>query len=512
MSANALFRQITLDSETIGGGWKLYHYLPGTTTLKDVWIDRAKGTPAAQPIVADANGVVSFYADGLYDFAVYDAANVLKYSWANVYVAEIAAVGNEGSTLVAANTLTLGAASEIYNHVSGTTNIQALSGTQPFVILTFDSTPVLTDASTFQLRNRVTRQMRADETVMFVNDGGGVWREVTPVLRLPNNTYITGRNAAATAEINMFKVNATDQIEVGATVKNFALDADPTTALQVATKQYVDAQPSTSGFSTGDVKLTLKAVADTSWVLMNDTTIGDATSGATGRANADTAALYALLWNNVVDQWAPVSSGRGANAAADFAAHKKIALPKTLGRALAGYGTGVVVASGVDADVSTADDDFVVLSNNAQWITGMPVVFTLTSGTITGLTSGNTYYIIRESATLVQLASTLANAQDLTPINLTAKSSPVWTLTHTYTARALGETGGEDTHAMTGSELIAHEHALTRGATTGGAQNGLNQEASTGIVTDGGFIADAGGHLAMNNLQPTIFFNVMVKL
>ncbi len=146
MSATALFRQITLDSETVGGGWKLYHYDPGTVNLKDIWVDRAKGTPAAQPLVADANGVVSFYADGLYDFAVYDSANVLKYSWANVYIAEVAAVGNEGSTLVAANTLTLGAASEIYNHVSGTTTIQALSGTQPFVILTFDSTPVLTDS------------------------------------------------------------------------------------------------------------------------------------------------------------------------------------------------------------------------------------------------------------------------------------------------------------------------------------------------------------------------------
>lgn len=94
------------------------------------------------------------------------------------------------------------------------------------------------------------------------------------------------------------------------------------------------------GFSTGDVKLTIKTVADSGWVLMNDTTIGDASSGATGRANADTSSLFALLWANTADADCAVSTGRGGSAAADYAAHKTIALPKALGRALATYGTG----------------------------------------------------------------------------------------------------------------------------------------------------------------------------
>lgn len=92
--------------------------------------------------------------------------------------------------------------------------------------------------------------------------------------------------------------------------------------------------------TTGDVKLTLKTVADTGWVLMNDTTIGNAASGATGRANADTSALFTLLWNNTANGDCAVSTGRGANAAADYAANKTIALPKVLGRALAAYGSG----------------------------------------------------------------------------------------------------------------------------------------------------------------------------
>src|SRR5205823_5859794 len=47
-----------------------------------------------------------------------------------------------------------------------------------------------------------------------------------------------------------------------------------------------------------------------------------------------------LLWTNTVDADCAVSTGRGASAAADYAAHKTIALPKTLGRALASYGAG----------------------------------------------------------------------------------------------------------------------------------------------------------------------------
>lgn len=93
-------------------------------------------------------------------------------------------------------------------------------------------------------------------------------------------------------------------------------------------------------FTTGDIKFTLKTAADAGWIMCNDGTIGNAASSATTRANADTEALFALLWNNVSDTYAPVSSGRGASAAADFAANKTITLTRTMGRALAVAGGG----------------------------------------------------------------------------------------------------------------------------------------------------------------------------
>jgi len=101
-----------------------------------------------------------------------------------------------------------------------------------------------------------------------------------------------------------------------------------------------DADITLANWSTGDVKLTWKTTADSGWVMMNDGSIGSAASGATTRANADTEALFTLLWTNVADTYAPVSSGRGASAAADFAANKTLTLPASLGRALGLSGAG----------------------------------------------------------------------------------------------------------------------------------------------------------------------------
>lgn len=105
---------------------------------------------------------------------------------------------------------------------------------------------------------------------------------------------------------------------------------------KIATTAYVQSQ-----WTTGDIKVTLKTAADSGWVLVNDGTIGDGSSGGTCRANADTSALFTLLWTNCVNGDCPVlPSGRGVSAAADFAAHKTINLPLALGRALAIAGTG----------------------------------------------------------------------------------------------------------------------------------------------------------------------------
>src|SRR4051812_40628038 len=98
---------------------------------------------------------------------------------------------------------------------------------------------------------------------------------------------------------------------------------------------------------TGNARLTFTTTAAPGWILADDGSIGNAGSGATTRANADCAALFAVLYNAIaaleLQSSAGATVGRGASAAADFAANRRLVIPKVLGRsiAIAGVGSGL---------------------------------------------------------------------------------------------------------------------------------------------------------------------------
>lgn len=191
-------------------------------------------------------------------------------------------------------------------------------------------------------------------------------------------------------------------------------------------------------FTTGDYKLTIKTVADPGWIMCNDQTIGNTSSGATF-ADASAQELFILIWNNISNTNAPVTGGRGASGLADWTAQKPMAITKMLGRALAIAGTG------------------------------------------SGLST-----------------------------------------------RALGDVTGEETHLLTTGEMPAHNHGITDpghahswgyGQTAVGSTGALqadraNQDNhnSTTTNTTGITINNAGGGGAHNNMQPSHFGNVMLKL
>lgn len=100
--------------------------------------------------------------------------------------------------------------------------------------------------------------------------------------------------------------------------------------------------PVDTGMIHGEVISTTK----TGYVRCNGRTIGNAASGGTERANADTSALFSYLWNNLPNAQAPVSGGRGASASADFAANKNIGLPDLRGRTMIGLDDMGAAAAG----------------------------------------------------------------------------------------------------------------------------------------------------------------------
>lgn len=113
---------------------------------------------------------------------------------------------------------------------------------------------------------------------------------------------------------------------------------------------------------TGDVITSLRSTPPKGWLAMNDTSIGNVGSGAT-TAKEETFQLYKTLWDCVADAWAPVSTGRGATATADFLAGKTLTMPRNLGRALAGAGNGAGIAPralgeylGSDSEVFNTDN------------------------------------------------------------------------------------------------------------------------------------------------------------
>jgi microcystin-dependent protein len=113
------------------------------------------------------------------------------------------------------------------------------------------------------------------------------------------------------------------------------------TDLNTAESDITDLQASTN--LTGMILDYVGTSAPTGWLLCSGQTIGNPTSGATGRANSDTQALFTLLWNSWDNTVLPLqdSSGvavgsRGISAAADFIANRRLPLPDLRGRVTVG--------------------------------------------------------------------------------------------------------------------------------------------------------------------------------
>lgn len=215
---------------------------------------------------------------------------------------------------------------------------------------------------------------------------------------------------------------------------------------------------------TGDVKLTMKTSADPGWVLMTDGTIGSAASTATILASAACLKLYTLLWNNVSNTFAPVTTGRGANAAADFAANKPIQLLAAVGRAiaLAGAGSGLTSRS---------------LGQNLGEELHVLITAELAAHNH-GITDPNHNHGVTDPTHLHQSLVPASFGGQVSGVSAAAASGNIWMGTGTLTS---------NTAAAAASITV--------------------NNAATGITVN-----NAGSGTGHNTMQPSVFMNAMARL
>lgn len=132
-------------------------------------------------------------------------------------------------------------------------------------------------------------------------------------------------------------------LELGAlavlnTVGSDQIDADSITPTKIPDASITAAKLASGvGIPTGVLQLYAGITAPAGWLLLNGDTIGSAASAAT-QASDDYETLFTLFWNSMADAEAAVSGGRGASAAADWAANKTLTMSDM--RSSTGIGTG----------------------------------------------------------------------------------------------------------------------------------------------------------------------------
>lgn len=221
----------------------------------------------------------------------------------------------------------------------------------------------------------------------------------------------------------------------------------------------------------GDTMWRLQSGTRTGWVRMNEKTIGNVGSGATERANADTEAVFTFLWNNCSNAVAPVSGGRGATAAADFAANKTITVPTMQG----------ILAAGLDDMGGSA-------ANRIQVSTTISTTNLNTSATVasaTGLSIGMKIV----SANIP--AGTTITAISGTTITLSGNASATASGTSARfsifdDAQVVGAIGGAPTLTMLEAHLFPHNHGgetNTTGAHNHFAGDDTRSNSNTGANT-----------------------------
>lgn len=140
--------------------------------------------------------------------------------------------------------------------------------------------------------------------------------------------------------------------------------------------------------------------------------------------------------------------------------------------------------------------------------TGQAIFYDTTGSVMTGLTDATTYYVVRVAYNQIQLATSRANAIAGTVITLSSDGSGTQTFAITYTVRPMGQTGGEEDHSLTTTEIPSHVHALPE---DNGNSGGMGLQSSSAPVTYNTNSQPAGGSEDHSTMPLFTVVNYIIK-
>lgn len=190
-------------------------------------------------------------------------------------------------------------------------------------------------------------------------------------------------------------------------------------------------------------------------------------------------------------------------------------VPNLRGRFALGYSSGAPTKTFTFSSRSSNTITVTGADNHAhnELQTGQAVFYNTTGSVITGLTNNTTYYVIRVTATSFQLATSVANANAGTAITLTSDGSGTQTFVSTFTARPMGQTGGEETHALTDAEMPSHLHDIYINSGGAGSNANMSTVTASSQTSAAGveYIVPAGSDVPANNMPLFTVVNYIIK-
>lgn len=337
----------------------------------------------------------------------------------------------------------------------------------------------------------------------------------SPVAGLPTYTYDGEKWTTTTTAIEGYGY----LLKSGDTMEGHLSLLTGPAATNAVRKDYVDAAiAAIVGVPSCSVVFTILMIAPSGWLLFADQTIGNAGSGSTF-ANVAALNVFTALYDNFADAVCPVATSAGGattRAAQGTATNAwnvglcRLAMPRTLGRALAVAGSGSGLTVREQGIYLGAETHTLIAGEGPNMTVSVTSLSVGGSCSVSSLSVGGTCYV---SSISVSGSSGVNVSGGVTiPAGQSVTSVEGYGITSGYEGYPVQGFSGYSSGAYSGS-FSGSGSGWSNGTGTGSGSisgSGTGSGSISGSGTGAG--ATTGGGGAHNNMPPTSFLNAMIKL